>query len=346
MPAASAARQRRAPADAGDAPASSPSTARREQNQHDQQQQGKQGRQQRRQFDIDEGRPLVFQVGRLGANYWRWLDMPVAGRARFFESAWAEALSQTPWWVVPLLWAPAIAATSAAALRALAAERAAGAGAGASSGGAWAAPHHAHQPARAAGSAAGSAAAAGAAAGAAGAIPPLAPAAPQLLALHAAGAALWQLLEYAIHRFAFHADAGTSYWAVTLHFLFHGNHHKYPSDRLRLVFPPLPAALIAALIYGALRGLLARPPALAVMAGVMAGYVAYDCTHYLLHHGGSKLPGSYLKGLKLRHAHHHFQDHGKGYQISSPLFDVVFGTRADVSTGGGKSKAGGGKARA
>ncbi len=35
------------------------------------------------------------------------------------------------------------------------------------------------------------------------------------------GVVAWQLLEYAIHRFVFHADL-TSYWGITFHFLFHG----------------------------------------------------------------------------------------------------------------------------
>lgn len=41
------------------------------------------------------------------------------------------------------------------------------------------------------------------------------------------------------------------------------NHHKFPSDIERLVFPPLPACLPAALIYGALRACLpqVRAPA-------------------------------------------------------------------------------------
>lgn len=34
------------------------------------------------------------------------------------------------------------------------------------------------------------------------------------------------------------------------------NHHKYPSDIDRLVFPPLPACLPASIIYGTLRACL------------------------------------------------------------------------------------------
>ena len=39
---------------------------------------------------------------------------------------------------------------------------------------------------------------------------------------------------------------------------FRSNHHKFPSDVDRLVFPPLPACLPASVIYGALRCCLPR----------------------------------------------------------------------------------------
>jgi sterol desaturase/sphingolipid hydroxylase (fatty acid hydroxylase superfamily) len=148
----------------------------------------------------------------------------------------------------------------------------------------------------------------------------------QLAALQLQGVLLWQALEYAIHRFLFHAQVD-SYWGITAHFLLHGNHHKFPKDAHRLVFPPLPAAAIAAAIYGALRLLLAPPAASALMSGVLLGYVGYDCLHYGMHHA-AWLPGGVLQELKVRHAHHHYQQSDTGYGISSVLFDALLGTRA------------------
>jgi hypothetical protein len=291
---------------------------------------------------IDESGPLVFAVGNMGPAYWDWLDHPVSGQPRFFAADALEACSKVVWWVVPAIWLPIATAVAFAALRALAGDAAAAldlSGFGQD-------PHHNHQqqnllissllghrshhhqqPQRHS-----------PLGGAAAPPPPLWRAAPQLLLLQLAGVALWQLLEYCIHRFGFHAR-GDGYWAVTIHFLFHGNHHKFPMDHERLVFPPLPAALIAALIYGAIRAALPAGAALGLMSGVLFGYTAYDVTHYLLHHGG-KLPGSYLAELRRRHAHHHYQSGAAGFQISSPLFDVVFGTRADLGGGGGGGRGG------
>lgn len=145
-----------------------------------------------------------------------------------------------------------------------------------------------------------------------------------MAALLAAGVVAWQLLEYLIHRFVFHA-ASDQYWGITLHFLFHGCHHKFPMDRERLVFPPVPAAPVVCLVHWACGRLLQQGPAQALFAGVIFGYVFYDCMHYGIHHG-ARLPGGALRGLKRRHLHHHFHDHDSGYGISSVLFDVLLGT--------------------
>lgn len=150
----------------------------------------------------------------------------------------------------------------------------------------------------------------------------------QLAALQLQGVVLWQFIEYCIHRFLFHARVA-SYWAITVHFLFHGNHHKFPKDKERLVFPPIPAAAIASCIYGLLCLLLPKPTATALMSGVILGYIGYDCLHYGMHHA-AYLPGGLLQELKGRHSHHHYSDYDHGYGISSVLFDIVLGTRASL----------------
>lgn len=62
------------------------------------------------------------------------------------------------------------------------------------------------------------------------------------------GALSWQAMEYSLHRWVFHARP-SGHWAICAHFLMHGCHHKFPQDIERLVFPPVPAAAIAAVIY-------------------------------------------------------------------------------------------------
>ena len=61
------------------------------------------------------------------------------------------------------------------------------------------------------------------------------------------GIFLWTLLEYIIHRFAFHYNPKTEV-GKKLHFLVHGIHHDYPRDSTRLVMP-LPVSIPLALIF-------------------------------------------------------------------------------------------------
>ena len=70
----------------------------------------------------------------------------------------------------------------------------------------------------------------------------------QSLCVIISGIILWQLVEYCIHRFLFHIQP-SSWWGITLHFTFHGCHHKWPLDSKRLVFPPVPAAVIIASVF-------------------------------------------------------------------------------------------------
>ncbi|XP_009988493.1 PREDICTED: fatty acid 2-hydroxylase, partial [Tauraco erythrolophus] len=99
------------------------------------------------------------------------------------------------------------------------------------------------------------------------------------------GMFLWSLLEYLIHRFVFHMKPPASnYYLITLHFLLHGQHFQSPFDSSRLVFPPVPAALVIA-FFGILRLLLPKVLGLSVFVGGLCGYVVYDMMHYYLRFG-------------------------------------------------------------
>ncbi len=58
--------------------------------------------------------------------------------------------------------------------------------------------------------------------------------------------------------------------------------------------------------------------------GLKAGYVAYDWTHYYTHHAKPKT--ALGKFLRRYHMRHHFENENRFYGISSPLWDLVFGT--------------------
>jgi sterol desaturase/sphingolipid hydroxylase (fatty acid hydroxylase superfamily) len=137
------------------------------------------------------------------------------------------------------------------------------------------------------------------------------------------GLLAWQWMEYSLHRFVFHSQPKTP-TQILLHFLLHGCHHKYPMDTERLVFPPLPASLVIGAVFSLLQASAPRPIAWAIFAGMLGGYVCYDCIHYFIHSG--RLGG----GLKATHMKHHFASPSAGFGISSPLFDMVFSTKSNI----------------
>jgi len=148
----------------------------------------------------------------------------------------------------------------------------------------------------------------------------------EALAAAAGGYVFWTLVEYWMHRVVFHFEPERGIGA-RLHWIIHGVHHDHPNDPRRLVMPPSVSVPVAGLFLLAFVLALGTSWALAVGAGFFAGYVAYDMTHFWLHHG--RLPGRVGHLLHERHMRHHFQDHTRGFGVSAPYWDLVFGTAPD-----------------
>lgn len=139
----------------------------------------------------------------------------------------------------------------------------------------------------------------------------------------AGGYALWTLTEYWLHRVVFHFEPEGG-WGRRLHYLIHGVHHDHPNDPGRLVMPPSASIPLALAFCALFRVVLGTPEWRAVAAGFLGGYVVYDMVHFLLHH---RVPRSRIgRTLRERHMRHHFQDHTRGFGVSAPYWDAVFGT--------------------
>ena len=138
------------------------------------------------------------------------------------------------------------------------------------------------------------------------------------------GLFVWTITEYVMHRFVFHYVPEDKPWALRLHFIFHGVHHDYPSDVRRLVLPPSVSIPLATLFYFLFNAILPAGEIWGFFPGFILGYLIYDLTHYAIHHFNFK--GSIWKKIKQHHMLHHYQDPNKGYGVSSPLWDKVFGS--------------------
>src|ERR1700730_2714722 len=154
-----------------------------------------------------------------------------------------------------------------------------------------------------------------------------------VVGLAVGGYALWTLFEYWLHRIVFHFEPQKGFGA-RMHWIIHGVHHDHPNAPLRLVMPPAVSMPLGAVVFGILYEIFGAGYAPGLGAGFFAGYLVYDMMHYYLHHFRPRGPLGRM--LRERHMRHHFQDDTRGFGISAPYWDEVFGTssRAARSTAG------------
>jgi sterol desaturase/sphingolipid hydroxylase (fatty acid hydroxylase superfamily) len=145
------------------------------------------------------------------------------------------------------------------------------------------------------------------------------------------GIIFWTLFEYVLHRYVFHffPEGG---FQERVQFLFHGVHHQYPNDKDRLVMPVTLSLLIAVVLFLLFRGIFGEL-VWGFFAGFILGYLAYDMTHYSIHHARTP-KNAYFRKLWKHHMDHHYRDTNKGYGVSSAAWDHVFGSLQEQKTKG------------
>lgn len=143
------------------------------------------------------------------------------------------------------------------------------------------------------------------------------------IAMFVVGYAIWTFSEYVFHRWLFHTEFPGAF-GERIHFLLHGVHHVHPSDPLRLVMPPLMSVPLMVLAYVVAMALFPAPYSLVIYGGFLFGYVLYDEIHFHLHHRPPRTKVE--QTLRRLHLLHHFRDPLRGYGVSAPYWDYVFGT--------------------
>ncbi|WP_394849487.1 sterol desaturase family protein [Pendulispora brunnea] len=137
------------------------------------------------------------------------------------------------------------------------------------------------------------------------------------------GVFAWTFVEYILHRYVFHWTKDTPL-GRRIHFLMHGVHHDFPNDKDRLVMPLGVSVPLAVLFYSLYYFTMGQRIGEPFFAGFVIGYLAYDGTHYAVHH--FKQTTRIGKWLRRHHMLHHHADHSGGFGVSSPLWDIVFNT--------------------
>jgi len=146
-----------------------------------------------------------------------------------------------------------------------------------------------------------------------------------LAAWAAAGLLWWTLLEYLLHRFAFHG--GRPLMVSPSNHGRHLRHHARTADR-RYAVASWQLAALGAGLHGALFGLAPGGAAgAAMLAGVLCGYVSYEATHWRIHY--ARAHGRLMRRLQANHLLHHRRAN-VCFGVTSPLWDAVFGTGADA----------------
>jgi sterol desaturase/sphingolipid hydroxylase (fatty acid hydroxylase superfamily) len=148
------------------------------------------------------------------------------------------------------------------------------------------------------------------------------------------GLFLWTVCEYTLHRFVFHFAPRTP-WQERLSFIFHGVHHAQPMSKTRLVMPPalsIPLGVVFyALFWLVISVLLGLSQWLwPVFAGTLAGYLIYDMLHYATHH--FRVQWGWVRYVRRYHLRHHTQSPDQRFGVTSPLWDIVFGTKPSNGT--------------
>lgn len=142
-----------------------------------------------------------------------------------------------------------------------------------------------------------------------------------VVGLFLAGFFSWSLAEYLMHRFLYHKIEDATY-DTGFQYIFHGIHHEYPNDKTRLVLPVIPSLLIASIFFGIFYLAMGKF-AFAFSPGFVVGYCAYMTVHYTIH----KVPSPKRFNFLWRfHSIHHYQQHDRAFGVTSPIWDMVFGT--------------------
>ena len=134
----------------------------------------------------------------------------------------------------------------------------------------------------------------------------------------------WGLLEYILHRFVFHLEA-IPVFGHTFVNASHLAHHENPKATDNL-FASLKLSVPIATVYWLLaRAVLGTWVAASYLfIGLVAGYFCYEWLHFQAHHGRSRLP--LLRYLKKYHLLHHYRTPDRRFGVTSPVFDLLFGT--------------------
>lgn len=138
------------------------------------------------------------------------------------------------------------------------------------------------------------------------------------------GAVGWTLAEYVLHRFVFHASSAKGAGAKE-----HRRHHALVDYFAPWWQKALAALATVAIVLPLFSGLAGVQLGIAGTLGFISMYLLYEILHRRAHtHPPS---GRYGRWRRKNHFAHHFVDPRLAQGVTTPLWDIVFGTRLVVN---------------
>ncbi len=135
-----------------------------------------------------------------------------------------------------------------------------------------------------------------------------------------AGVTLWSLVEYLLHRFLGHDRRTWPNGFATEH-----TRHHSEGDYFAPTWKKTMVAMVAVPVVSGAAALVLGPTLGIVFgASFVSMYVLYECVHRRAHtHRGL---GGYGRYLRRHHFHHHFGNPRANHGVTSPVWDLAFGT--------------------
>jgi len=133
------------------------------------------------------------------------------------------------------------------------------------------------------------------------------------------GAALWSFGEYTLHRFAMHSLKGRGMASRE-----HLRHHAATGEDWKTEWLAWVGVILVGTGWGGLAWLVVGPVGALLGAGWIAGYGFYDWIHWRAHRRPIAHP--YERWVRRHHFHHHFGHPLDNHGVTSPVWDLVFGT--------------------
>jgi hypothetical protein len=140
------------------------------------------------------------------------------------------------------------------------------------------------------------------------------------LAAFLLGAAAWTLLEYLLHRYAFHG--GSPKWPGARE---HRQHHTQVDYFAPWWQKAVAAVVVTAILVSLLSQIAGMQVGFASTLGFVAMYLLYEVLHRRAHTHPPR--GPYGRWLRRNHFAHHFINPRMAQGVTTPVWDLLFGTR-------------------